>query len=136
MTDREDFLLWVNTALHDAEVALHSGDPGPRLELWARNEPVSVLGAWRSAHGRTEVEQLFVGLAETFSDFTSFTFELLAYDVVGNVAYTAGLERSSTAVDGQARTYTLRVTQVYRRERGAWKVVHRHADTVEVAVHD
>jgi ketosteroid isomerase-like protein len=29
------------------------------------------------------------------------------------------------------RDYTLRVTQVYRREEGEWKVVHRHADTLE-----
>jgi ketosteroid isomerase-like protein len=33
-------------------------------------------------------------------------------------------------MDGQPRSYTLRATQVYRRERGEWKVAHRHADTV------
>jgi ketosteroid isomerase-like protein len=26
--------------------------------------------------------------------------------------------------------YTLRATQVYRREDGEWKVAHRHADTL------
>jgi ketosteroid isomerase-like protein len=29
-----------------------------------------------------------------------------------------------------SRSYTLRATQVYRREDGEWKVAHRHADTV------
>ena len=33
-------------------------------------------------------------------------------------------------VDGEPRTYTLRATQVYRREDGEWKVAHRHGDTV------
>jgi ketosteroid isomerase-like protein len=33
-------------------------------------------------------------------------------------------------VNGLPRSYTLRVTQVYRREDGDWKVAHRHADTV------
>ena len=54
------------------------------LALWSCNEPVSVLGAWRNAHGQEEVAELF----------------------------------------------TLRATQVYRREDGEWKVTHRHGDTV------
>jgi ketosteroid isomerase-like protein len=29
-------------------------------------------------------------------------------------------------VNGEARDYILRMTQVYRREDGEWKVVHRH----------
>ena len=27
------------------------------------------------------------------------------------------------------------VTQIYRREDGAWKVAHRHGDTAEIVVH-
>jgi ketosteroid isomerase-like protein len=41
-----------------------------------------------------------------------------------------GLERTSVSVDGQQRSYILRVTQAYRREGGEWKVVHRHGDFV------
>ena len=65
-----------------------------------------------------------------FSDCTSYTFELQEYDVVGDMAYTAGLEHASNSANGQARTLTLRATQVYRREGGEWNVAHRHADTV------
>ena len=50
--------------------------------------------------------------------------------VVGDMAYTAGLEHISASVDGEPRTFTLRVTQVYRCEGGEWKVAHRHGDTV------
>lgn len=130
MTDREDFLAWVETALYEAELALHNGDPAPRRAIWSRNEPVSVLGAWRNAHGQAELDELFTSLGKAFSDCTSYAFELLAYDVVGDMAYTAGLEHTSASVDGQPRAYTLRATQVYRREGGEWRVAHRHADTV------
>ncbi|ANT50016.1 nuclear transport factor 2 family protein [Mesorhizobium amorphae] len=130
MTDREDFLAWVKTALYEAELALHNGDPAPRRALWSRNEPVSVLGAWRNAHGQRELEELFAALGTSFSDCTSYAFELLSYDVVGDMAYTEGFEHTSASVDGRPRTYTLRVTQVYRREGGEWRVVHRHGDTV------
>jgi ketosteroid isomerase-like protein len=130
MGDRDAFLTWVETSLYEAELALHNGDAGPRRALWSRNEPVSVLGAWRNAHGQREVDELFAALSRSFSDCTSYAFDLLACDVVGDVAYTAGFEHTSASVDGRPRTYTLRATQVYRRENGEWKVAHRHGDTV------
>jgi ketosteroid isomerase-like protein len=130
MTDRDDFKAWVETVLYQAEVALHDGDSAPRRAIWSRREPVSVLGAMRNAHGQAEVEQLFADIARSFSGCTAYRFELLAYDVVADMAYTAGFEHVTTAIDGQARTYSLRSTQVYRREAGEWKVAHRHGDMV------
>ena len=130
MTDRDDFLAWVRTALYDAELALHNGDAGPRRALWSVNEPVSVLGARRNGIGQQQIDELFAGLGRSFSDCTSYEFELQAFDVTGDMAYTAGLEHTSASVDGEPRTYTLRATQVYRREGGEWRVAHRHGDAV------
>lgn len=130
MADDDEFLEWVRTSLYEAELAMHNGDPAPRRALWSRNEPVSVLGAWRNAYGQDELNELFAALGRSFSDCTSYVFELQAYDVAGDMAYTAGLEHTSASVDGQPRSYTLRATQVYRREDGMWKVAHRHGDTV------
>jgi len=130
MSDRDDFLRWVRTALYEAELALHDGDAGPRRAIWSRIEPVSILGAFRNAIGQSEIDDLFSSLERTFSNCTSHTFELQAFDVVGDMAYTAGLEHTSCSVDGQPGSYTLRATQVYRREDGEWKVAHRHGDTV------
>lgn len=130
MSDRDDFVEWIKTNLYDAELSLHNGDAGPRRALWSRNEPVSVLGAFRNAYGQAEIDDLFASLARTFSDCTSYAFEMQACDVVGDMAFTAGLEHTSASLDGQPRSYTLRATQVYRREGGEWKVAHRHGDTV------
>ncbi len=130
MSDRDDFLGWVTGQLHAAEFALHDGDPAPRRALWSRSEPVTVLGAWRNAAGQAEIDRLFADLGKSFSNCTSFEYDILAWDVVGDMAYTVFLEHTSTSVDGEPRTYTLRVTQVYRRMDGAWRVVHRHGDTV------
>ena len=130
MSERDEFVAWVETTLRQAELALHNGDASPRRALWSRREPVSVLGAWRNAHGQHELAELFAALERSFSDCTSYAFELEAYDVVGDMAYTVGLEHTTASVNGQPRSYTLRATQVYRREGGEWKVAHRHADTV------
>ena len=129
MSDRDDFLAWTQNRLREAETALHNGDPGPRLGIWSTREPVSVLGAARSAVGQEEVRDLFHSLGDTFSDCTSYEYEIVAADVVGDLAYTAGYERTQASINGEPRQYVLRVTQIYRREDGEWKVAHRHGDT-------
>ncbi|MRX43306.1 nuclear transport factor 2 family protein [Agromyces kandeliae] len=130
MNALDDFLGWLRGPLTEAERALHGGDAAPRRAVWSRVEPVSVLGAWRNAIGLKEVDELFDFLESSFSDCARFEIELLAADVVGDAAYSVALEHTEVAVDGAPRAYTLRVTQVYRREQGAWRVAHRHGDTV------
>ncbi len=129
MSDRDDFVAWTQTRLRDAETALHNGDPGPRLAIWSTREPVSVFGAWRSEIGQEAVRDLFHKLAESMSNCTSHVYDIVAADVVGDIAFSVGYERTEVQINGQPRRYTLRVTQVYRREDGEWKVAHRHADT-------
>jgi ketosteroid isomerase-like protein len=130
VSDRDNFLEWVRTQLHEAELALHNGDASPRLAIWSTEEPVTVLGAWRTATNYPEANELFNSLAETFSDCTSYSFELIAADVVGDLAYTVGYEHTRASINGEPRAYTLRATQIYRREQGKWKVAHRHGDTL------
>ena len=126
MTERQEFVTWVKSDLRSAEIAVHNGDAGPRRAIWSRNDPVSVLGAWKNASGQQELDELFSHLGASFSDCTSYEFELLEAEVRGDTAYTVGFEHTSASVSGAPRTYTLRVTQIYRREDGEWKVAHRH----------
>ena len=130
MSDRDDFIAWVGARLKDAEVALHNGDAAPRFAIWSSNDPVTVLGAWTSGSGFQEVGEIFRQLERTFSDCTSYSHDVIAADVSGDMAYTVGYEHTSASVNGEPRQYSLRVTQVYRRENGEWKVAHRHADTL------
>ena len=56
----------------------------------------------------------------------SFDYDLVAAGG-GELAYTVGYEHISFD-PGPVQDYTLRVTYLYRRENGEWKIVHRHAD--------
>ena len=111
-----------------AEQAIHNGDAEPRIALWSRTDPVTVFGAKLSASGWADVEPLFRNVASWFSDSAQYEFEVTAAGASGDLAYTIGYEHNQVKVDGQPRTYTLRVTHVYRREDGQWRIVHRHAD--------
>ncbi len=127
--DDRGFLEWFETTWHDAEMALHQGDAGPRDEItWSKQEPVTLFGAWRNATNGGEAREVFRTLAASFSGVVQGDISLVAYGVSGDLAYTAHREHTTTSVEGEPRDYTLRVTQVYRREDGIWKVIHRHGD--------
>jgi ketosteroid isomerase-like protein len=111
-----------------ADAAIHEGDAEPRLALWSRNDPVTLFGASISGSGWEDLSAAFRTVASWFSDSATFDFEVVAAGASDDLAYTVGYEHSHVKVDGQPRTYTLRVTHVYRREDGEWRIVHRHAD--------
>lgn len=133
MSERDDFLAWVGTTLREAEEAVHDGDAAPRRAIWSTREPVTILGAGWNASGPDEVEELFQRLETVFSGNIEYSHELIAAEVVGDLAYTVGIDHSSAILNGERRDYELRVTQVYRREDGEWKVVHRHGSAPPVA---
>jgi ketosteroid isomerase-like protein len=51
--------------------------------------------------------------------------------VAGDAAYELGVEHGQFTLAGQPVTGDCRVTNIYRRESGAWKIVHHHTDTAQ-----
>lgn len=114
-----------------AERAIHGGDVEPRMAIWSRQDPVTLFGALISARtGWEDVSQTFRWVASQFSELIDYRFEVLAAGASGDLAYTIGFEHNTVNFNGEPTTYTLRVTHVYRREDGEWKIVHRHGDRV------
>lgn len=129
MPDLDDFLDQTLAQQVQAEEAMHNGDPAPRLALWSTHDPVTLFGAATSKTGAAAVREFFRLLAERFSDCTAYRFELVAAGVSGDLAYTVGYEHTAVSIGGvPVAPYTLRVTHIYRREDGAWRIVHRHGD--------
>jgi ketosteroid isomerase-like protein len=54
---------------------------------------------------------------------------------MGDLAYIVELERFETKVGGadEITPVALRVTSIFRRESGEWKLLHRHADPISSA---
>lgn len=128
MRERTEFVDWVGTVLRDAEIALHNGDADARRAIWSTKDPVTLFGAWKTLITAADAESGFGMLEQGFSDCTSYDYELVSADAVGDLAYTIGYEHTTASWQGEPRTYTLRVTQLYRKEDDDWKVFHRHAD--------
>jgi ketosteroid isomerase-like protein len=60
------------------------------------------------------------------------SFEILAAGQDQNLGYTIWIERYHARLLGSdtIHPFSLRVTRIYRREGGAWKIIHRHADAI------
>jgi ketosteroid isomerase-like protein len=118
-----------------AERALHNGEVTPRLSTWSHRDPVTLFGAGVACRrGWDEVRPVFDWVAASFTACDDYDFELVAGGVTGDLAYTVGIERyRATTSAGATVENTLRVTHVYRREAGGWKIVHRHGDHMPAA---
>ena len=137
MDDVDAFTATVVPLLHDDIVGLHNGDIAPRLALWSPNEPVTLFGAELNARGWDEVGPAFERLAASFTGSQSCEYEVLAAESSGDLGYVVAIEHSVAAsYGGEPERYTLRVTTIFRRENGEWKVVHRHGDPNDVAARD
>jgi ketosteroid isomerase-like protein len=135
MSALDDFRSQTLARQAEAEQAMVLGDPEPRMRLWSRHDPVTLFGAATGdcKTGWDELSRIFRWVASTFSQVSDFRFDVEVADVSGDLAYTVGYERFTGSIDGRpAAPTTVRVTHVYRREDGEWKIVHRHGDSVPV----
>ena len=131
MTETEQFLATMRQRITRAETALHNGDPGPRIAMWSRAEPLTLFGAAMSGRGWAEIGPIFGTLGKQFSSCLSYENEIIAAEASGDLAYTVALEHTTASVNSAEPTpYVLRVTTIFRREDGQWKVVHRHGDAL------
>jgi ketosteroid isomerase-like protein len=130
LDETEAFRSTVLARQTDAEEAFVHGDPRPRMELWSRRDPVTLFGAiGMSESGCDQLSQTFAWVASRFSEVSNYRFDVELVEVRGDMAYTLGFERFEGSIAGRpVEPVTVRVTHIYRREDGEWKIVHRHGD--------
>jgi ketosteroid isomerase-like protein len=70
--------------------------------------------------------------AAAFEPGGGSSFQILHMAASDGIAYWVGFQRAIARMRGstEAVPFNLRVTEVFRREGGAWKLIHRHADSL------
>jgi pimeloyl-ACP methyl ester carboxylesterase/ketosteroid isomerase-like protein len=115
-----------------AQVRLVNGQPGPFKALWSQGDDVTLSGGLGGAiaRGWTQVSERLDWVATQYADGVRTHQEVARY-IGQDLAYVVLREtiRFKNPADGRAVTQELRVTQVFRREEGRWRIVHRHADS-------
>jgi ketosteroid isomerase-like protein len=110
--------------------AMWAGDPEPLIEMCERSDEVTLFGALGPVEqGWQAATDTWRWVGGKFSVGGPATIEHLAAAQSGDLAYTSGFERRTTSLDrGPVEEKVLRVTHIYRRSGGQWRLIHRHAD--------
>ena len=124
----EDEVRAASEKFYSALNRMLNGDAGPLGDIWSHSATVTTMHpiggrevGWDQVRGSWErVAQLATQGQVRLSD--------QFIQVAGDVAYELGVEHPQITLGGQPVTADVRVTNIYRRESGAWKIIHHHTD--------
>ena len=128
MSSPEDEVRAASERFYAALNRMANGDDGSIASAWSQGEAVTTM---HPVQGRQ------VGWSQVRDSFHQFSLvasagqirlEEQAIKVAGDFAYELGCERGSLKLGGHPVQVDSRVTNIYRREAGDWKLVHHHSD--------
>lgn len=126
---------------HESEVKQASGKFYAALNRMVSGDPSHMKDVW--SHGREVTSMHPTGGRETGWDKVEEVFKQVSgmasagkvelkdqfIHAEDDLAYELGTEVGTMTMDGHAIPISHRVTNIYHREGGAWKLVHHHTDT-------
>lgn len=108
-----------------------NGDAGPLAKIAVKNFAATFFGPMgavvegaREVLGRYELDAL------SFDAGSESDLEIVHMCANGEIGYWAGFQNARPRMKGRAGTIPmrLRVTEIFRKEEGEWRLIHRHAD--------
>ena len=118
---------------HRAGVEITNGNPDVYKSLYSRRDDATLANPFGPpARGWSDVSATLDRAAEHYRDGEAVGFENVSTVVGEELAYTVEIESYRARVGGAEEVVpvSVRVTTVFGREVGAWKVLHRHADPI------
>ncbi len=108
------------------------GDPALLEALSAQKDPVSFFGPDGGVlAGAAKVIDTNVKGSKAFGPNGETSFEIMQMAADGDIGYWCGVQKATIEIDGRLIPMDLRVTELFRREDGDWKLVHRQADRLK-----
>ena len=124
----EDEVRKASAQFYAALNSMMVGDAAPLAEVWSHGAEVSTMHPIGGREtGWDEVRGSFEGVAGLASGGHAEIRDQSIH-VTGDLAYEVGVEQGQATLAGEQIAIEQRVTNVYRREAGEWKLVHHHTD--------
>jgi ketosteroid isomerase-like protein len=126
----EDFAQFLK-ARELASAAYIEGNIAPLAAITSRNDPASFMPpSGTVVTGAESVSKAHAEGAKHFRKGSRGRFEIIQSGSDGDLGFWTGLHYAEMFIQNQERPVpmVLRTTEIFRRENGAWNLVHRHAD--------
>jgi NAD(P)H-dependent FMN reductase/ketosteroid isomerase-like protein len=115
----------------EAASAYVRGDAAPLDAMVAREGTATFYPPFGGrVSGATEVARSYDEGAKSFSPDGRSKLEILQSGASGGLAFWTGFQEAEVKMGGKAMKMRLRITELFHLRDGAWKLVHRHADTM------
>ena len=118
---------------HRALAAIICGDVEPFMALYSDGEDITIGNPFGPfALGRERTRAAGSRAAGNYRDGEILGFDRVATLATDDLAVVVEVERCSVRLADapEPAQVALRVTSVYRREAGGWRLAHRHADPI------
>jgi len=111
-----------------------NGDAGSLASIWSHASGVTTMHPIGGRQvGWEQVKESWTQVAQLASDGKVQLKDQLIR-VAGDMACEVGTEHAEFKLGGEKVGGQIRVTNVYQREGGAWKISHHHTDVVQPMV--
>ena len=125
----EDEIRQASEQFYEALNRAINGDPVPIIEVWSHGSDVTAMHPLGGREtGWREVRASWEQVAQEFSDGQVSIEDLVVVPLADDVAYTLGTEQGQAKLGDERVGIDWRVTNIYRREEGEWKMVLHHTD--------
>ena len=118
---------------HRAGIEITNGNPDVYKSLYSRRDDVTLANPFGGpVRGWSGVSAMLDRAAEHYRDGEAVGFENVSTVVGADLAYTVEVESYQARLGGaeEMTPVSVRVTTVFRREDGVWKLLHRHGDPI------
>jgi len=130
----EDEVRKASTQFYAALNKMLNGDAGALSDIWSHSSAVTTMHPIGGRQvGWEEVRKTWEQVAQAASD-GKVQLKDQFIRAAGDMAYESGVEHADFKLGGQKVEGRIRVTNIYQREAGAWKITHHHADVLPAMV--
>lgn len=126
----EDEVRQASEQYYAALSSLLNGDSEPIKQVWSQSQDITAMNPYGGREeGWEQLQPVFERVAQMcVGSQVRIWLQDRRLLVGGELAYETGIEIGEGTVMGQPAAIHHRVTNIYRREENAWKMVHRHTD--------